>query len=104
MCEDEKSGRKMEKDFPGAWPGEMRVMNTQPYREVLHEAEKLSAPQCLMLIERLVHHVRMGRTTPENSLAWEHFGGSAPYPLCGEDAQEWVSLGRNEPDHARVPR
>lgn len=69
-------------------------MNARSYENVLQEAEKLPADQCLMLIERLVHHVRTVETTSENKPAWENFGGSVPYPLCGEDAQEWVSRGR----------
>jgi len=79
-------------------------MNARSYEDVLQEAEKLPAAQCLMLIERLVHHVRTAETTAENPPAWEDYAGSAPYPLCGEDAQEWVSRGRNESDEARDVR
>jgi hypothetical protein len=35
---------------------------------------------------------------------WEDFRGSAPYPLCGEDAQEWVTRTRRESDEHRKIR
>ena len=76
-------------------------MNALSYTDVLQEAEKLPADQCLLLIERLIHHVRTVETKPEVPLAWEDYAGSAPYPLCGEDAQEWISHGRMLSDVAR---
>lgn len=32
---------------------------------------------------------------------WIDLIGTAPYPLCGMDAQEWVSEGRRASDRAR---
>lgn len=77
-------------------------MNAQTYEDVLQEAEKLPPNQCLLLIERLIHHVRTVEATAGVSPAWEDYAGSAPYPLCGEDAQEWVSQSRRESDEARA--
>jgi hypothetical protein len=33
--------------------------------------------------------------------SWREIRGSAPYPLCGEDAQAWVTRGRRESDEHR---
>jgi hypothetical protein len=32
---------------------------------------------------------------------WREIRGSVPYPLCGEDAQAWVSRSRRESDEQR---
>lgn len=77
-------------------------MDTQTYEDVLKEAEKLPADQCLLLIERLIHHVRNAETAPTEAPAWEDYAGPAPHPLCGEDAQAWVNRSRRESDAARV--
>lgn len=87
------------------------VMGAQTYEDILHEAEKLPPDQRLLLAEHLIHgahptaSVRPGPVegrTP--SPAWEEYGGSAPYPLCGEDAQEWVGRARSDRDEATTPR
>jgi hypothetical protein len=36
--------------------------------------------------------------------SWKDAIGIAPYPLCGEDAQEWVSRTRRESDEHREPQ
>lgn len=79
-------------------------MNVQTYEEVLQEAEKLPADQCLLLIERLIHHMRTGEAALEEAPPWEDYAGSAPYPLCGEDAQDWVNRNRQESDEPRGAR
>jgi hypothetical protein len=79
-------------------------MSTQTYENVLQEAEKLPPDQRLMLIERLAHHMRTTDTGGDAAPAWEDYAGSVPYPLCGEDAQEWVSHTRRESDETRAPR
>jgi hypothetical protein len=33
--------------------------------------------------------------------SWREIRGSVPYPLCGEDAQAWVSFGRRDYDEQR---
>jgi hypothetical protein len=76
-------------------------MSTQTYENILQEAEKLPPGQRLMLIERLIHDMRTAVSEPIDAPAWEDYAGSAPYPLCGEDAQEWISRGRQESDEAR---
>jgi len=77
-------------------------MDPQTFEDVLQKAEELPPDQCLMLIERLVHRMRMAETGLDGAPAWEDYAGSATYPLCGEDAQEWVSRCRRESDEARA--
>jgi hypothetical protein len=33
--------------------------------------------------------------------SWREIRGSVPHPLCGEDAQSWVSRSRQESDDER---
>ena len=33
--------------------------------------------------------------------SWREIRGSVPHPLCGEDAQAWISRGRHEADEQR---
>ena len=79
-------------------------MDTEAYKAVLEQAEKLPRAQRLMLIERLIQHMRSAETTANPVIEWEAYAGSAPYPLCGEDAQEWVSRSRSESDEVRQAR
>jgi hypothetical protein len=36
--------------------------------------------------------------------SWREIRGSVPYPLCDEDAQDWVSRSRQESDDHREPQ
>jgi len=77
-------------------------MNSRTYVDVLKEAEKLPQEQRLMLVEQLIHHLRVEKTASDSAPAWEDFAGSAPYPLCGDDAQIWVSQSRRGSDDQRM--
>jgi len=76
-------------------------MAAPTYEQVLREAEQLPLDDQLLLIERLVSRLRGTQAAGGPRLRWEDFAGSAPYPLCGEDAQEWVSRTREESDQGR---
>ncbi|MCR4317378.1 MAG: hypothetical protein NUW37_13655 [Planctomycetes bacterium] len=76
-------------------------MNSTTYEDVLQEAERLPREQRLLLIEHLIHNIRTSENRVEDSPLWEDYAGSAPYPLCGEDAQEYVSGQRTESDLGR---
>lgn len=66
-------------------------------------ATRLDPSDQLRLVERIVH----GLTTPGEPPAprvrrsWGEFRDRAAHPLCGEDAQDWVSRGRRESDEGR---
>jgi hypothetical protein len=66
-------------------------------------ASRLQPSDQLRLVERIVH----GLAAPDEALtmderrSWREIRGRAAYPLCGEDAQTWISRGRSESDEAR---
>jgi hypothetical protein len=61
----------------------------------------LSREEQLLLIEHLVAHLRVGEALAPESRRWEDYAGTAPRPLCGEDAQVWVTRTRQESDADR---
>lgn len=69
-------------------------MQTERFENILQEAEKLPPAERLLLIERLIHDMRANELRQPEAPSWEDLAGSAPYPLCGEDAQEWASRER----------
>ncbi|MEW6357708.1 MAG: hypothetical protein AB1696_15355 [Planctomycetota bacterium] len=73
------------------------------YERILHEAELLSKKEQLLLIERLAERLRIlgGPRSKRPRLRWEDLAGSAPCPMCGEDAQAWVARTRRESDKSR---
>ncbi len=60
-------------------------------------AAQLSPAQRRQLAETILRELA---TPPQPSepprRRWRDIRGSAPYPLCGEDAQAWVSRSRRE--------
>ena len=71
---------------------------------ILREAEQLPPDEQLRLIERLAARLRTRPEPGKKRPRWEDLAGTAPYPLCGEDAQEWVSRTRQEADDRRKVR
>ena len=69
---------------------------------ILREAEQLPPREQLELIERLIARLRMRpELDDEEAPRLEDLAGTAPYPLCGEDAQEYISRTRGEADDRR---
>jgi hypothetical protein len=71
------------------------------YEKVLAEAQQLPLNECLMLMEQLAHKLRTSADKGAKKPRWEDAAGTAPYPLCSEDAQSWVSSSRMESDITR---
>jgi len=69
-------------------------MATLSYEVLLREAEKLSSRDQLQLIQRLLERLRLEEGPNAPRPRWEDYAASAPYPLCGEDAQTWVTRTR----------
>lgn len=58
----------------------------------------------LKLVERIVHDLATNGTPPRQRRAgrkWSEIRGIVPYPMCGEDAQQWVTRTRREDDEHR---
>jgi hypothetical protein len=64
---------------------------------------KLSVPDRLRLIERIVHDLSTDAPGSESGerYDWMALEGIAPNLLAGEDAQDWVSRTRQEADDHR---
>ncbi len=69
-----------------------------PALERLMEAIKdLSPEEQRELMAHLQRQMRAARPRRK----WVEIAGKAPYPLAGEDAQEWVSRTRRRASHRR---
>ena len=71
-------------------------MATQDYDRVLREAEALAPDDQRRLIQDISDRLRSAPKKGKKPLRWEDLAGSAPYPLCGEDAQKYISKMRDE--------
>lgn len=69
--------------------------------EILGQAEQLTPEERLELIQKLVEGLRTSEERAKSQTKWRDLRGMAPYPMMGEDAQEWVSRTRRESDEYR---
>lgn len=79
-------------------------MGSATYEKLLEEARNLAPSELDDLIEVLTRCRGESAVMEKSRPRWEDFIGSAPYPLCGEDAQEWVARTRRESDERRLPQ
>ena len=80
---------------------EVIPMKAPTYERILREAERLSPQEQSLLIKRLAERLQESQSAALTGPRWEDQAGSAPYPLCGEDAQAWVNRTRQESDEER---
>ncbi len=64
--------------------------------KILSEIEQLTLQEQLTVIGHLVERMNKNITQTPLKRKWSDFKGMAPYPLLGEDAQEWVSRTRRK--------
>lgn len=78
-------------------------MATDILQEVYEQYIKpLSPEQRLKPVEMIAHDlIDIPQENLRKSRRWEEIKGIVPYPMCGGDAQEWVSRGRRESDEHR---
>ncbi|AKG22479.1 hypothetical protein [Calothrix sp. 336/3] len=69
--------------------------------KILSEIEQLTPEEQLTVMGHLVERMKKNITKPQTKNKWSDLKGMAPYPLTGEDAQEWVSRTRREGDEYR---
>jgi hypothetical protein len=62
--------------------------------KILSEIEQLTPEEQLTVIGHLIERVKKYITQTQPKRKWSDLKGMAPYPLLGEDAQEWVSRTR----------
>ncbi|NJL36183.1 MAG: hypothetical protein HC840_14995 [Leptolyngbyaceae cyanobacterium RM2_2_4] len=71
-------------------------------QQVLQEIEQLTTEEQLKVISHTTEQLKR-RTVPHHQpkRKWLDIAGTAPYPLVGEDAQEWVTRTRQESQEHR---
>ncbi|MCC5627793.1 hypothetical protein [Nostoc sphaeroides] len=69
--------------------------------KILSEIEQLTPQEQLTVMGHLVERIKKHINQAQPKRKWNDLKGMAPYPLLGEDAQEWVSRTRQEGDEHR---
>jgi hypothetical protein len=79
-------------------------MASSVYEQVVREADSLPPEEQLRLIARLAGRLSPphGQQPQSHAPRWEDSAGIASHPLCGEDAQHWVTRTRQESDQHRA--
>ena len=68
-------------------------------------ATQLPPAEQKQLAESILQRLNSGVDVPQSSRrAWREIRGSVSFPLCGEDAQTWVTQGRRESEEQRERR
>ena len=67
-------------------------------QELMQRSTELDDSEKLELISHLANSVRVGEGTSRPHYRWSDIEGALPYPMVGEDAQEWVTRSREESD------
>ncbi len=80
---------------------EVWQMASSELEELIRRAKMLAPDEQLLLIARLAEKAREAYPGVVPRRHWREIYGVAPYPLLGEDAQEWVSRARREGDDHR---
>jgi hypothetical protein len=68
---------------------------------MLKQVEQLTAEERLELIQKVAEGLKSKPRNTSTKPKWADLRGMAPYPLMGEDAQQWVSRTRRESDEYR---
>ncbi|KOR36610.1 hypothetical protein AM228_11670 [Planktothricoides sp. SR001] len=70
--------------------------------QVLREIEQLNPEEQLEVISHATKLVKRQTVTHKKpQRKWLDIAGNAPYPMLGEDAQEWVTRTRSEAQQHR---
>ncbi|MEN3002409.1 MAG: hypothetical protein ABDI19_11295 [Armatimonadota bacterium] len=72
-------------------------MTAKDLKDVIEATRHLTPEEIRELIAHL--NQRLAEAHPRRK--WAEIAGKAPYPLTGEDAQEWVSRTRREASRKR---
>lgn len=70
----------------------------EPFQTLLQQTAVLTSEEKLRLIAHLADSLR--QSAPRRR-KWSEIRGAAPYPLFGEDAQDWITRSRQESDEHR---
>jgi hypothetical protein len=70
-------------------------------QQLLQQVEQLAPEERLELIQQIAQGLKKSEVAVRPKPRWSDLKGMAPYPMMGEDAQEWVSRTRREADEHR---
>ncbi|HEC85553.1 MAG: hypothetical protein DRR08_13390 [Candidatus Parabeggiatoa sp. nov. 2] len=73
-------------------------MSSQLLKDLMKQSKSLTPPEQMDLLIHLAERVRHSQ---KPARSFRDIRGAAPYPLMGEDAQQWVSRTRRESDEHR---
>lgn len=68
---------------------------------LLQQVEQLTPEDRLELIQQIAQGLKQSEVIVRAKPRWSDLKGMVPYPMMGEDAQEWVSRTRREGDEHR---
>ncbi|MCT7970205.1 hypothetical protein NG799_28215 [Laspinema sp. D1] len=68
---------------------------------LLQQVEQLTPEDRLELIRQIAQGLKQSEVVVRAKPRWSDLKGMAPYPMMGEDAQEWVSRTRRDGDEHR---
>ena len=68
---------------------------------LLQQVEQLTPEDRLELIRQIAQGLKQSEVVVRAKPRWSDLKGMAPYPMMGEDAQDWVSRTRREGDEHR---
>ncbi len=71
------------------------------YDELLKQVDTLQVEEQLRLASYLLERARQAVSREAHQYKWSDICGRYPYPMLGEDAQEWVTRTRRESDEDR---
>jgi hypothetical protein len=91
----------MARDFAPVW--KTRMSDPITLTAVAELATQLPPAEQKQLAENILRQLASGApATVSRRRTWREIRGSVPHPLCGEDAQAWVSCSR-ESEEQREP-
>jgi hypothetical protein len=76
-------------------------MASQVLEGLIKQADALTLDEQLSLIAHLAEKARQASQAHTPRRKWREIRGVVAYPMCGEDAQAWVSRSRREADEQR---
>lgn len=80
---------------------EVKQLVSRELDKLIKQADKLAPEEQLRLIAHLAQKARQAYRGAKPRPQWSEIAGAAPYPMVGEDAQQWVSRTRSESDKQR---
>lgn len=75
---------------------------TVTYDELIKQVDALQVEEQLRLAAYLLERARQEVAQEKTHYKWSDLCGRYPYPMLGEDAQEWVTRTRRESDEQRA--